>query len=561
MKRLLSCLLLSIALIISSGCETPKPAADLVLTNATVITLTDSADTPDTVAVRDGRIIYVGDRAGADPMINEQTDVRNLGGATVLPGLVDAHCHLLGLGMALETVNLTGTMSYDDVIEKVVERASTLAPGTWIRGRGWDQNDWADTRFPTHEALSEAVPDHPVWLTRIDGHAGLANENAMAMAGITAETVDPDGGKILRNANGTPTGVFVDNAELLIQELIPSLTPMDRRRMLAAASEACLSVGLTGVHDMGMLPEQIDDYKAVLDNGKLGLRVYAMLEAPEDGIKRTDYLNKHRVNGYADGMLTVRGVKLYMDGALGSRGAAMLTDYSDEPGNRGLLVTPFDEAVAVCRAALEAGYQVCTHAIGDRGNRMILNVYEEALAAYPEKDHRFRVEHAQILSPGDIPRFSKMGVIPSMQPTHATSDMPWAETRVGADRIAGAYAWRSLMDTGVTIPCGSDFPIESHNPMLGIYAAVTRMDRTGNPEGGWLPDQRMIRLEALKGFSTWAAHARFMESELGTIETGKLADITVLADNPLTCPEDQLDDIEAVMTIVSGKIRYERNTP
>ena len=550
-------LMIFVLMALVSGCHAPQRGADLVLTDANIISLAEPDKSFGAIVVRDGRIAYIGGKSEAMQMTDADTVIRNLNGSTIVPGLVDAHCHLLGLGMALENVDLTGTLSYGDVIQRVKERAARTEPGTWIRGRGWDQNDWEDSAFPTHEALSAAVPDHPVWLTRIDGHAGLANELAMRWSSVTKETPDPAGGKINRNPDGFPTGVFVDNAEALIADNIPPLTAPDRQRMLARAATACLAVGLTGVHDMGMQPEQIADYKALIDRHELGLRVYAMLEAPDPGTDLVTHFRKHRVDGYMNDLLTVRGVKLYMDGALGSRGAALLEPYADDPGNTGLIVMSESDAVAICRAALAADFQVCTHAIGDNGNRLILDVYETALGDYPRQDHRFRVEHAQILSPLDIPRFSRLNVIPSMQPTHATSDMPWAEKRLGSTRIAGAYAWRSLLDSGVIIPCGSDFPIESHNPMLGIFAAVARTDRTGNPAGGWRPEQRMTRMEALKGFTGWAAHASFREDALGAIAVGKLADLTVLDGNPLTCPVDAIDDIRAIMTIVGGEIRYE----
>ncbi|PJB83912.1 MAG: hypothetical protein CO090_00420 [Acidobacteria bacterium CG_4_9_14_3_um_filter_49_7] len=350
----------------------PKPA-DLVLLNGSIITLTQQKGQFSAVVIQNGRILALLTDSEAREFVGPKTKVVDLKGATILPGLVDAHCHLLGLGMALANVNLVGTTSYAEVIERVKARAAKTPKGQWILGRGWDQNDWQNKHFPDHKALSAAVPNHPVWLTRIDGHAGLANGMAMEQAGITSKTKDPKGGRIVRDDKGFPTGVFVDNGEELISRVVPALTSDQRRKLLETAAEACLKVGLTGVHDMGIPPEQIADYKALADMDRLGLRVYAMISPPESIENAVGYLRKHRVDGYKDGMFTLRGLKLYMDGALGSRGAALLADYSDDPGNRGLLVTAPERVEKLCEAALKAGFQVSTHAIGDRGNRLILD--------------------------------------------------------------------------------------------------------------------------------------------------------------------------------------------
>jgi predicted amidohydrolase YtcJ len=534
----------------------PKPA-DLILLNGNIITLTQQKGQFSAVVIQNDRILALLTDNEAREFVGPKTKVVDLKGATILPGLVDAHCHLLGLGMALANVNLVGTTSYAEVIELVKARAAKTPKGQWILGRGWDQNDWQNKHFPDHKALSAAVPNHPVWLTRIDGHAGLANSMAMEQAGITSKTKDPKGGRIVRDDKGLPTGVFVDNGEDLIYRIIPPLNSDQRRKLLESAARACLKVGLTGVHDMGIPPEQIADYEALADTDRLGLRVYAMISPPESIENAVGYLRKHRVEGNGDGMFTLRGLKLYMDGALGSRGAALLADYSDDPGNRGLLVTAPERVEKLCEAALKAGFQVSTHAIGDRGNRLVLDAYEKALKAHPSQDPRFRVEHVQVLSPEDIPRFAALGVIPSMQPTHATSDMYWAKDRLGADRLKGSYAWKSLLNTGVFIPCGSDFPIESNNPMLGIYAAVTRQDLKGWPKGGWIPEQRMSRKEALKGFTIWAAKAAFQEKDLGTIQVGKRADLTVVDRNPLTCEAKDIPETRVLYTIVNGRIRYQ----
>ncbi len=544
-------------LLCAIGCATaPHETATLVLKNAHVVTMDETVPDAQAIAVKGNRIVFVGNNDDVIRWIGLQTKVEDLRGAWVYPGLVDAHCHVMGLGMALENVDLVGTSSYEDVIRLVKERAAKTPKGQWILGRGWDQNDWETKNFPTHEQLSRGIPDHPVWLTRVDGHAGLANATAMELAGITPDTADPDGGRIVRDASGTPTGVFVDNGELLIQQAIPEPGPEQRRDRLERAMDACRRLGLTGVHDAGITPLVIRDYQALAAAGKLGLRVYAMLEAPEASVDAVAYMRENRVDPGDDNLLTVRSLKMYADGALGSRGAALLEPYSDDPGNTGLLVTPADRMAQLARAAVEADFQICTHAIGDRANRLVLDAYQEALQGHDNLDHRFRIEHAQILSPEDIPRFHELGVIPSMQPTHATSDMPWAGDRLGENRLQGAYAWRSLLDTGTIIPCGSDFPVESPNPMLGIYAAITRQDLDGHPEGGWYPNQRMSRLEALKGFTSWAAIAAFEEGELGVIRTGMLADLTVMDADLLTCPPDRIPEATALLTIVNGRILF-----
>lgn len=557
-KRSLNLIILSVMLW-TPGCSTaPHETATLVLKNAHVVTMDETAPTAEAVAIRKNRIVFVGTNDAVTRWIGLQTRVEDAQGMWIYPGFVDAHCHVSGLGTALENVDLVGTASYEEVIRRVRKRAAKTPEGQWILGRGWDQNDWEKMEFPTHEKLSRAIPDHPVWLTRVDGHAGLANAAAMALAGVSARTEDPDGGRIVRDESGNPTGVFIDNAELLIQQTIPEAGPKQRQARLKRAAEACRQVGLTGVHDAGITPERTKDYQALLSSNQLGLRVYAMLEAPDPETDAVTYMRENRVNGSDNALFTIRSLKMYADGALGSRGAALLDPYSDDPGNTGLLVTPYERMVQLADAAVEAGFQICAHAIGDRANRLVLDAYREALAGQEGLDHRFRIEHAQILSPADIPRFSEMGVIPSMQPTHATSDMPWAVDRLGEERLTGAYAWRSLLDTGVVIPCGSDFPVESHNPMLGIYAAVTRQDLNGHPEGGWYPDQRMTRMEAVKGFTTWAAHTAFQEDQLGMIRVGMLADLTVLDTDLLNCPVKQIPGATALMTIVNGRILYRK---
>ena len=469
-------------------------------------------------------------------------------GATVLPGLTDAHGHLYGLGLSLDVVNLVDTKSYDEVVARVKERAGT--PGTWILGRGWDQNDWAVKEFPNAAALDAAIPDQPVWLRRVDGHAGLANHAAMRAAGVTAATQDPEGGKIIRDANGQPAGVFVDAAMELIDARVPPPTPEQRKARVLAAANAIAANGLTEMHDAGIDGNTIVAVQELIDEKRFPIRVYAMI-ADNDALLDTWFRSKPLID--YGGRFTVRSVKLYADGALGSRGAALLEPYSDDPGNTGLMLARPEHMEDVARRARAAGFQVNTHAIGDRGVRNVIDAYE---AAGVTPNDRFRVEHLQVIAPSDVPRLARNGIIASMQPTHATSDMPWAERRLGAERIKGAYAWRTVLDSGARLALGSDFPVEDVNPFFGIYSAVTRQDHDGQPAGGWYPEQRLTLAEAIRGFTSDAAYAAFEESSRGTIEPGKLADFTIVEGDFYVMPQAELFRTKVRMTVVNGEVVY-----
>ena len=556
MARRLLTLLFPLVAAAPVAAQRPAPA-DLVVTGARIHTADDRRPTASAMAVRGGRIVYVGTRAGALRYRGSDTRVLDLPGRTIIPGMIDAHAHLLGLGEFLRNVDLVGTRSYDEVIARVVERARQTPPGTWIHGRGWDQNDWPDKRFPTHEALSRAVPDHPVLLDRVDGHAVLANARAMALAGVTAATRDPEGGRIERDASGAPTGVFVDNAEGVVARVVPEPTRAESRAALLAAVREANRWGLTGVHDAGASPQEVELYEELAREGALTLRTYVMLSDDSAAIAR--YFARGPQSALYDGLVWIRAVKLYADGALGSRGAAMLAPYSDDTTNRGLLVSRPEHIRAVAAAALRAGFQVATHAIGDRGNREVLDAYAAALGEVRlARSPRFRIEHAQVIAPEDIPRFAALGVIPSMQAVHQTSDMYWAEQRVGPRRIRGAYAWRSLLRTGVVIPNGSDFPVEAVNPLLSFHSAVSRQDAENQPPGGWYPAQRMTRLEALKSMSAWAAWAGFQERELGTLTVGKRADFVVLDQDIMTVPASRILATQVLATWLGGRAVYER---
>ena len=538
----------------------PAPAAaDLIVTAAHVYTVDAAQPVAAAVAVQGGRIVFVGGARAAMTLKGPGTRVLDLAGATVIPGIVDAHLHLLGVGKALRTVDLGGTRSYAAVIQRVVARVRDAAAGEWIVGRGWDQNAWPDTRFPTEEALSRAVPDHPVVLQRVDGHALLANARALQAAGITAATPDPAGGRIVRNPDGSPTGVLVDNAKELLERVVPPPSRDEvRARALAAVAELN-RWGVTGVHDAGVEANEIGVYEELARAGRFTLRDYVMVAG--DSIDVAWAFRRGPQQALDDGRLWIRAVKLYADGAMGSRGAALLEDYSDDPGNRGLLVTDTNQIRRIAIEALRRGFQVCTHAIGDRGNRLTLDAYEAALDTVPVADHRFRIEHAQTLSPADIPRFARLGVIPSMQTSHQTSDMYWIANRLGPTRVLGAYAWRSLLATGVVIPNGTDAPVERVNPMIRFHSAVTRQDADGWPAGGWLPAQRMTREEALASLTIWPAYAAFMEGVSGSITPGKYADLTVLDRDIMTVAPETLLETQVVMTILGGQIVYQRSTP
>jgi predicted amidohydrolase YtcJ len=398
-----------------------------------------------------------------------------------------------------------------------------------------------------------------VFLRRVDGHAAWLNKTAMDVLGIDEDTRDPAGGRFLRDANGQPTGVVMDKAEDWVRSQVPEppfAVQVDRMRL---AIKECNRYGLTGVHDAGTTETYLDILQSLRDGGDLTLRVYTMLDSDQEAFARSTIENGPTVD--SDHLLTVRALKLYADGALGSRGALLLEPYADEPSNSGLPQNPPEVLEGWARLCIENGFQVCTHAIGDGGNRMVLDVYEKAIAEHAGVDHRFRVEHAQVLAPADIARFSRLRVIPSMQPTHCTSDMYWAEDRIGAERIQGAYAWRQLIDSGCVIPCGSDFPVEGVNPLWGVYAAVTRQDQDGWPEGGWRPEERMTVYEALRGFTLDAAHAEFAEHLKGSLKVGKLADFTVLGKDPFTIEPRQILSTHVVYTIVGGRIVYSASEP
>jgi predicted amidohydrolase YtcJ len=530
--------------------------ADLIVTNGRIYTVDDARPVVAAMAVRNGKVLFTGSVREAMALRRGTTRVVDLGGRTVIPGMVDAHAHLLGFGLSLRIVDLGGAKSFDEVVARVVARAEGVPAGQWILGRGWDQNRWGDTRFPTHDALSRALPNIPVWLTRVDGHAAIGNAAAMRAAGVTAATADPSGGKIERSATREPTGVFIDNATSLVEHAIPAPTREDTRRAITAAIAEAHRWGLVGMHDAGETRATVDLLEEMARAGALPFRLYVMVG--DDSAAVAHYLARGPQSALYGDHLWIRAIKLYADGALGSRGAALLEPYTDDPNNRGLLRTAPAHIQDVAARALRAGFQVNTHAIGDRGNRVVLDAYDAALRANPTADHRFRIEHAQILDHADIPRFAELGVIPSMQAVHQTSDMYWAGNRLGPGRLLGAYAWRSLLNTGVVVPNGSDFPVEAVNPLLSFHAAVSRRDAENWPAAGWMPEQRMTRDEALKAMTIWPAYAAFQESMMGSLAPGKLADFVVLDRDVMTVPDRDILGTSVVATYIGGTAVYER---
>ncbi len=509
------------------------PSAALVLVGGTVRTLDPERPVASAVAIDGGRIVAVGDEASVAPWIGPDTKVIDTTGKTVLPGLVDAHMHLFGLGSQRFVVDLVGTRSVAEIQARVGRAVQRARPGEWIEGRGWDQNDWGvrGGAFPTARDLDGVAPDHPVVLTRVDGHALWANSAALRIAGIDAKTPDPRGGELIRS-RGRPTGIFVDNAMDLVRGHLPPPTAAQLRRIALLGQEACLAAGLTGVHDMGIGPAELAVLRELDRTGDLALRVYAMLDGSVEDLHALMGEGPTVPGPDSASRLTVRGVKLYADGALGSRGAALFEPYSDQKGTKGLIVTDLELLEARVRSAAGRGYQVAIHAIGDRGNGLVLDLYERVFGRSGER-FRPRIEHAQVVAREDIARFGRLGVVASMQPTHATSDMPWAEDRLGPERIAGAYAWRSLAVASATIASGSDAPVERIDPFEGLYAAITRRDRDGMPPNGWRVEEAMTPEQALASFTRGAAWAAFQEGSHGRVRPGFVADLTVSSVDPL----------------------------
>jgi hypothetical protein len=546
--------------------STPVEEAELVLRGGNIITVDASKPRAEAVAIRGDRVLAVGTTSEIERHVGRETEVVELAGKTVIPGLIDSHVHFVGLGNRLLQLDARNVRDKDEILERVAEHATRVQPGEWIEGRGWDQNRWTVKEFPTKEELDAVSGTTPVFLRRVDGHAAWVNSRALAIAGITKETPDPPGGQIIRYANGEPAGTLVDNAFRLVSQHIPPLSRDQKRRAIELAIDECLASGLTSIHEAGGFREDIELYREMMEEDDFDLRVYEFLRWPTDEQKLPHtyesldyYLEKGPQVGLHENRLTIRGIKMSVDGALGSRGAAFIEPYADDPENRGIFRLSEEEVQETIRRGLRAGFQVTTHAIGDRANRMVLDAMERALGEANVGDARLRIEHAQILHKDDVLRFAKLGVIPSMQPTHCTTDMHWAEERVGAERTEYAYAWRALLDSGVRIAGGSDAPVEAVQPLAGIYAAITRQDEEGWPEGGWHPEQRVTREEALRMFTLDAAYSVFEEDLKGSLEPGKLADLVVLSKDILTIPAEEILSTEIEMTVLGGRVVFTRD--
>ena len=549
--------------------QTAVAAADLVLRNGRIVTVEDARPEAQALAVRGDTIVALGSNQDMAPYIGANTRVIDLGGALATPGFIDAHVHFTGVGEAARNLKLSSAKNWDDIVRMVADAAKTARPGEWILGRGWHQEKWSEVPspnvegFPLHEALSRVSPNNPVWLTHASGHAGFANALAMKAAEVTKSTPDPAGGKILKDADGNPTGLFNERAQSLVGDALardratrtPAQVEADLRQVIELAARESLAKGLTTVSDAGSPPATIEVVKRVVDEGKLPLRVWMMLR--EDASKLATDMPKYRVVNYGDKRFTVRATKRQIDGALGSRGAWMLEPYADLPSTSGMLTDSLDDIRSAAELAIKNDYQMAIHAIGDRGNREVLNIYEETFKRHPEKngrDLRWRIEHAQHINAADIPRFGTLGVIASMEGIHCTSDALYVLARLGPRRAEeGAYVWQKLMKSGATIANGTDAPVEDINPIPSFYASVSRRASDGTV---FYPDQRMSRMEALKSYTINAAYAGFDEAIKGSLRAGKLADITVFSKDILTVPEDQIPSTTVVYTIVGGKVQY-----
>jgi predicted amidohydrolase YtcJ len=558
-------LLVALAIVSSGACtvsaQAPRVAgtADLIVHHGVVYTAAEGSARAEAVAIAGDRLIYVGGNAEALARRGPATRVIDAGGRTIVPGLQDAHGHVLGLGGQLQELDLRGTTSLAEVTAKLADRAQSAAPDAWIIGRGWDQNDWPDKVWPSRTALDAAAAGRRIWLTRIDGHAGVASSRALQEAGLTAASVDPTGGRIIRDAAGAPDGVLVDRAMDAVTRLIPAPTDAELESTLLRADAELQRLGLTTVHDAGIDERVAAAYTRLVDSGRLRTRIYAMLRLPLARLRPFFAAGPVVDRG---GRLTIRAIKISADGALGSRGAALLEPYSDEPGTSGFLTTSEADLYALTRAAADAGFQTCIHAIGDRANRVVMDTFARVDREVPKaRGLRNRNEHAQILDAAEIPRFAALGIIASMQPTHATSDMPWVPTRIGEARTAeGAYVWQSLRHAGARLASGSDFPVEEPTPLLGFYAAITRQAPNGTPKDGWAADQRLTRDEALRSFTIDAAYAAHQESRSGSLEAGKVADLVILSHDIMKVLPHQILTTTVLLTVSGGQVTHDTLT-
>ena len=539
-----------------------RPAvADIVFKNGNVYTVDSKTPRAEAIAVTKDRIVFVGSNADAQKFVGSKTRVVDLKGNTVLPGFADAHQHLSGVGFREMNLNLEGTTSLQDFLTKVKARVDQAKPGEWVTGRGWIETHWTPPAFPTRWDLDKVAPNNPVILGRADGHGSVANSAALNLGGIDKNTPNPFGGEISKDKqSGELNGMLLDAAQGLVRRRIPPTSPADAERAVILGVKRNIELGWTQIQDAGGSYNEVDLFKKLYSEGKIKLRIYKAVHGP--GPNATRLLNEGPTIGAFDNRFTFRTIKVVSDGALGSRGAALLGPYSDAADTSGFLTVKAEELRPMLVDALRKGIQVETHAIGDRANRFILDEYEAAFKAVPASerkvaDPRWRVEHAQIVNPADIPRFAKLGVIPSMQPSHAIGDLFFAPSRLGIERLAGAYAWETFIKSGVVVPGGSDAPVERGEPMIEFYAAVARKDQKGFSGEGWHPEEAVSRADALKMFTVWPAYAAFEDKLRGSIEVGKLADLTILSADIMTIPAPDILKTRCVMTVINGEIIYE----
>ena len=560
MKTLLSVLAVFFFALTPANVQ-PSQTADLIFTNGNVYTVNDKQSKAQAIAVKGDRIVFVGTNAAAKRHQGNNTRVVDLRGATVVPGFADAHAHFTGVGQREMNLNLEGITTLEDFLAKVKERVDQAKPGEWVTGRGWIETFWKPPVFPTRADLDKVAPNNPVYLTRADGHASVANSAALKIAGVTKDTQDPFGGQVLKDKQtGEPTGMLIDTAQNFVSGRIPPRGAGGAEEAMVLANKRSIELGWTQIHDAGGSYREVELFKKLYGEGKLKIRLYKAVHGPSADAQRL--LREGPTIGAFDNRFTFRTIKVVSDGALGSRGAALLEPYSDDPGNKGILRVKVEELRPMLEEALRAGIQVETHAIGDWANRFILDEYERALKAVPAgnrkfRDPRWRDEHTQIVNPADLPRFAKLGIIPSMQPSHAIGDLHFVPSRIGIARTTGAYAWQTLIKSGAIIAGGSDAPVERGEPMIEFYAAVARKDIRGFSGPGWHPEEKVTREQALKMFTIWPAFAAFEEKLRGSIEAGKLADLTILSADIMKIPEAEILKTRCVMTVIGGEIVYE----
>ena len=555
----LASLVTGLAVLAPAASGRQQEPADLVFTNGKVYTANEKQARAEAVAIKGNRIVFVGSSGAARRFVSPTTKVIDLRGATVLPGLTDAHMHLSGVGEREMTLNLEGTKSLEEFQARVKTRVDQARPGQWVTGRGWIETFWKPPVFPTRQDLDRIAPNNPVVLQRADGHASVANSAALRLAGITRDTRPPSGGAINKDGSGEPTGMLIDRAQGLVGRLVPPATDAELDEQIIKGVQREVELGWTQIQDAHGTWADVERMRRLYRDGKIKIRIYKNITGPGPDANRL--IEQGPVLGEFGGKLTVRNIKVVMDGALGSRGAALLAPYSDDPRTSGLITTDTVALQPMLIAALRNGIQVSTHAIGDRGNRLTLDFYERALNAVPPdqrkiKEPRWRDEHSQIVNPADIPRFKTLGIIASMQPSHAIGDLYFAPSRLGMERLKGAYVWETFIKLGVPVPGGSDAPVERGEPMIEFYAAVARKDLAGQSGEGWHPEEKVTREQALKMFTIWPAFAAFEEDQRGSLETGKLADLTILSQDIMTIPESEIQKTKTLFTVINGEIVF-----